>query len=119
MVEEPNEHVEISILLPVQSGLRHAVWLALQNDDELHLSIGSFWCEWFPCTDCATVAAFVDAVCGFLGGTYRILEHHRAASCFKAELQRPCGESWETVATWSKLRVPSFRKATLNVVTNG
>lgn len=50
MVEEQNPHVEISITLPIQPGLEQQVWLCLQNNDELHFSVGHFWCEWFPCT---------------------------------------------------------------------
>ena len=46
MIEEPEAPVELSILIPVQPGLNHKVWLALQNNDGLHLSVGHFWLEW-------------------------------------------------------------------------
>ena len=118
IVEDSDAPVEISLNLPVQGGLKHAVWLSFQNNDELHLSVGHFWCEWFPCTDPAKVEAFIDAVGGFLSGNYRSLEHYRSGECFKAQLQRPTGNEWETIATWSRLRLPSFRTVSYREVTN-
>ena len=118
IVEESDAPVELSLHLPIQDGLKHAVWLSLQNSDELHLSIGHFWCEWFPCTDPAKVETFVDAVSGFLSGNYRSLEHYRGATCFKAQLQRQTANGWETIATWSRLRLPSFRKVVYRAVVN-
>lgn len=113
-----NDPVDVSIDLPVQPGLKHSVWLALQNDDELHFSVGRFWLEWSPCRDAATVDAYTEAVRGFLAGRYRVLEHERNGECFKAELQAPAPQGWETVGTWSKLLVPSFSEAHFNVIQN-
>ena len=112
----PNDQVEISIELPVQPGLKHKVWLALQNNDELHFSVGHFWLEWFPCTKAAKVDAYVEAVRGFLSGRYRVLEHERKGKCLKAELQAPTLQGWETVGTWSKLRAPSFAEVQFNII---
>ena len=110
--EEANANVEISLVLPEQSGLTHQVWLALQNRDELHFSVGNFWLEWFPCTDPAKADSFIGAVVGFLAGHYRILEHYRNSKCFKAELQQPHEGSWQTIGTWSRLTWPSFQQTT-------
>jgi hypothetical protein len=118
IVEETEVPVGISLHLPVQEGLKHAVWLSLQNTDELHLAVGHFWCEWFPCTDSAKVSAFIEAVSGFLSGYCRSLEHYRGTQCVVAQLQRPAGEGWETIATWSRLRLPSFRKVSYKVLIN-
>ena len=110
--------MEISLRVPAQEGLKHSVWLAFQNDDELHFAVGHFWFEWFPCTDQGKVRSFVDAVTGFLSGSYRSLEHYRGTDCFKAKLQRRTGNDWETIATWSKIRWPSFRRVTYKEITN-
>ena|SRR5690606_37098983 len=118
MLEEPEDPTEISLHLPVQESLKHQVWLGLQNEDELHFSVGHLWCEYFPCTDPQKVQNYIDAVFGFLSGTYRSLEHYRGSECFKAELQRPALSGWETIATWSKLRLPSLRKVTYKEVVN-
>lgn len=118
LTEEPDAPVEISLSIPVQDGLKHAVWLGFQNMDELHFSVGHFWCEWFPCTDQDKTRTFIDAVCGFLSGRYRSLEHYRGGKCFMAELQCPTGNGWETIATWSRLRLPSFSKVTHKEVIN-
>ncbi|VXB06968.1 conserved hypothetical protein [Luteimonas sp. 9C] len=118
VTEEFDIPVEISLRLAVQDGLKHEVSLGLQNDDELHMSVGHFWCEWFPCTDPDNVRDFIDAVSGFLAGTYRSLEHYRGTRCFKAQLQRPTDDGWQTIATWSRLRLPSFRRITYKAVVN-
>lgn len=103
MIEEPNVPVELSIRLPVQPGLNYEVWLALQNNDELHFSVGNFWLEWFPCTESSRVKEYISAVTGFLSSQYRVLEHYRGKHCVKAELQAPSGGDWKTVGTWSNL----------------
>jgi hypothetical protein len=120
IIEKTDAPVEISLHPPVQDGLKYSVWLSLQNADELHFSVRHFWFEWFPCTEPAKVQSFVDAASGFLSGTYRSLEHYRGAHChcFKAQLQRPTDNGWETIATWSKLRLPSFRKIAYKAIIN-
>ena len=114
IIEETNAPVEISLKIPAQAGVKHRVWLALQNLDELSFGVESFQVEWFPCTDPEKVSRFIDAVTGYLSGRYRILEHRRGTHCFKAQLQRPGDNGWETIATWSQLRLPSFRKVSNN-----
>ena len=108
----------LELCLPVQPGLTHEVRLSFQNFDELHLYIGHFWLEWFPSHDQERADSYVDAVCGFLAGTYRIVEHYRLENCIKAELQRPAGQGWETLGSWSKLRWPSLRRTEQKVIAN-
>src|ERR1700731_1400213 len=83
MVENHGEPLEISITMPVQPGLSHEVWLCLQNRDELGFSASHFYIEVFPCTNSGRVEKYLDAVTGFLSGTYRILEHYRGASAIR------------------------------------
>ena len=118
IIEEADVPIRISLDLPVQPGLKHRVWLGHQNEDELNFGVGPFWCDWFPCTSEEKRRDYVEAVTGFLSGRYRILEHWRADACFKAQLQRPSDGGWETIATWSKARLPSFRKVTYIEVIN-
>jgi hypothetical protein len=110
--------VEISISLPTQAGLKHDIWLALQNEDELHFSVGHLWLEWFPCTDLLKTQAFVDAVCGFISGECRVVEQYKGADCVKARLQIREGETWQTIGTWSKLRLPSLSVASERTLAN-
>ncbi len=111
MVENHDDPVEISITMPVQPGLSHKVWLCLQNGDELGFKAGHFYCEWFPCTRSNRVDKYLDAVIGFLSGTYRILEHYRGRRCYRAKLQKPEGDNWRTVANWATIWIPlSFKK---------
>ncbi len=112
MVENRGEPVEISITMPVQPGLSHKVWLCLQNRDELGFSAGHFYSEWFPCTRSDRVEKYLDAVTGFLSGKYRILEHYRGTKCYRAQLQKPDGHRWRTIANWATIWIPlSFKKA--------
>ena len=117
-VEDENGQVEISITYPVQLGLKQEVWLALQNNDELHLSAGNFWLEWFPCTKPEKVQSYVESVTGFLSGRYRIWEHYRGGKCVMAELQEPAADAWNTVGTWSQLCLPWPWRKTFREVRN-
>jgi hypothetical protein len=99
-VSEGHPHVEASVDIPAQPGLAFDVNINLQND-ELHLSTGEFWAEWFPCGDAAVFNDFLDTVVGLLSGSYRILEHLVGSSTAKAQLQRPSSAGWETIATRS------------------
>lgn len=111
MVENHDDPVEISITIPVQAGLCYEVWLCLQNRDELGFSAGHFYCEWFPCTKSGCMEKYLDAVTGFLSGNYRILQHYRGTKCYKAQLQRPEGNRWRTIANWSTIWIPlSFKR---------
>ncbi|MGA9038984.1 MAG: hypothetical protein WB421_00475 [Terriglobales bacterium] len=111
MVENQDDPVEISITMPVQPGLAHEIWLCLQNQDELGFRVGRFYCEWFPCTKPEKAEKYLNAVAGFLSGEYRILEHYRGAKCYRAQLQKPEGDRWRTIANWATIWVPlSFRK---------
>jgi len=95
-------HVDLSMDIPPQPGLAFFVNLNLQGD-ELHLSAGSFWLEWFPCTRPAIVDQYRDAVTGVLSGRHRILEHYIGPWAVKAQLQRPEAKGWQTIGTWANL----------------
>jgi hypothetical protein len=118
IVEDKDLPVEISIQIPIQPGLNQKVWLCLQNGDELHFAVSNFWLEWFPCTKPERVKSFVDAVVGFLSGKYRIIEHFRGTKCFKAELQMPESDGWQTIGTRWKFSLPFPFKKTLQEVRN-
>jgi hypothetical protein len=117
-IENTDDPVEISLTVPRQDGLKHELWLALQNEDELHLQVGNFWLEWFPCTKPDRTRAYIDAVSGFISGDYRVLEYFRGDDCIKAKLQMPDADGWRTIGTWSKLWLPSFNSTTQRVVAN-
>lgn len=118
VVEDTAAPVEISLNIPVQPGMKHRMNLNLQNVDELHLSVGSFWLEWFPCTDSAKVDSYVEAVTGFISGQLRVLEHYRGKRCIKAELQAPANGGWNTIGTWSTLSFPIPWRIEQRVVSN-
>jgi hypothetical protein len=101
------EAIELNIDIPVQPGLKYAVNLNLQNEDELHFSVENLWLEWFPCTDPSRVNEYVEAVSGFLEGRYRIVELFRGTRCIKAELQAPLDcDGWETIGSSVHLGLP-------------
>ena len=91
-------HVDLELRIPSQPGLTFDVSLNLQGD-ELHLSAGSCWLEWFPCTSEQTVAEYRSAVTGLLTGEHRILEHCLGSRPVKSELQRSNGGQWESIGT--------------------
>lgn len=118
MIEEREAPVELGIRLPVQPGLNHEVWLALQNNDELHFSVGHFWLEWFPCSKASRVNDYIAAVTGFLSGEYRVLEHYLGKRCMKAELQAPSSDGWKTIGTWRTLLGLLPLRGSLREITN-
>ena len=118
VVEDTSAPVELSLDIPVQSGMKHRVNMNLQNADELHFSVGAFWLEWFPCTDPARVDLYVEAVTGFISGRLRVLEHYRGKRCIKAELQEPANEGWNTIGTWSTLSLPIPWRTERRVISN-
>lgn len=117
-IDPHHQHVDINMDIKKQPGLDFDVNLNLQNVDELHLSAGSLWIEWFPCSDQKKVDGYLSAVKGLLSGKYRILEHRLGNKAIAAELQRPTDSGWETIASRAKLRLPSFRKRATSVLQN-
>ena len=100
------DNVDVQLDIPQQDGLLFDVSLNLQNSDELHLNVGAFCQEWFPCSDEVVSRAYFAAVAGLLSGENRLVEYHRGKRIVKVQLQRPVGEDWETIATWSRLHLP-------------
>ena len=111
-------HVDLNMDVPQQSGLAFAVNLNLQGD-ELHLSAGAFWVEWFPCTDPNVVARYYDAVTGLLSGRYRIQEYSIGKRPVKAEFQRPIAGGWKTITRWSNLGTLIPWRRSTRVLKNG
>jgi hypothetical protein len=101
-LQREDPHLDVSMDIPQQPGLGFFVNVNLQGD-ELHLTAGHFWLEWFPCTDPAIVAQYREAVTGVLSGRFRIVEHYIGDRAVKAQLQRPEGETWQTIGTWANL----------------
>jgi len=94
--EDPD--VEASVTIRQQTGLAFDVYLNLQNDDELHLCAGKFWCSWFPLSKPAIVQNYHDAVAGILSGRNRVVEYVRRCRAVGADLQTQHENGWETVA---------------------
>jgi hypothetical protein len=119
MVENQDDPAEISITMPVQPGLSQKLWLCLQNQDELGVSVGRhFYIEFFPCTKPDRVEKYLDAVTGFLSGRYRVLEYYRGSTCYSAQLQKPEGDRWRTVANWATIWIPLWFKKTVKELRN-
>lgn len=97
MLPDTEAPVELCVNIPTQPGLKYKVNLNLQNNDELHFSVSNFWLEWFPCTNPDVKTKYIESVCGFLSGEYRILEQFRGNKCTKAELQMPLDSDWKTI----------------------
>jgi hypothetical protein len=114
--KEP-ENVDVEMLIPQQPGLRFDINLNLQGD-ELHLSAGAFWLQWFPCTRPEIIDGYRESVHGLVTGAYRIREHYRGGRAFKAELQRPIIDGWQTIGTTSWWAWPFPRRTVEKIVQN-
>ena len=115
-------HVDVLMDIRAQDGLAFGVSVYLVGD-ELHLTAGHFWLEWFPCDRPAIREAYREAVVGVLSGSYRILEHHVGGRAAKAQLQRPEANEWQTIGTWANLLTlvpwPRRKKVLQNVEVRG
>ncbi len=118
MEHQPDADLDLELVFPEQPGLSFEVSLNLQNRDELQLSAPGFWMEWFPCTEPDVVTDYVEAVRGVIAGSYRILQHHRRGRLIKSFLQRPAGDSWETVARYYPGISLPFLRCETTVVAN-
>ena len=116
-LDQASRDVDLNMDVPRQPGLAFDVNLNLQGD-ELHLSAGAFWLEWFPCTQPIVVDAYRQAVRGLLSGAYRIREHYRGRRPFKAELQKPGVDGWQTIGTWYGWAWPFPRRTVQKVLQN-
>ena len=116
-LDQNPRHVELELNIPQQPGLNFDMNLNLQGD-ELHLSAGAFWLEWFPCTRPDVIDAFREAVVGLISGGYRIREHHRGGRPFKAELQTPGVDGWQTIGTWYGWIWPFPRRTVEKILQN-
>ena len=110
---------ELDWNIPVQPGLTADIWLSFSNDDEMHFSVDDFHVSYFPITDAGPGENFVDAVSGFIDGTYQIVEHYRGSRCVRADLQKPNGDALEIIASWSRLHWPIPYRKTYKTVKNG
>src|SRR5690606_35951923 len=90
--EEPsNDYLELTLDIPAQKGLPEAVHLNLQGRDDLTLSVGPFFGEWFPCNDEKVARQYFDAVIGYLSGEYHFEESWREGRPVRSDLKRPDG----------------------------
>jgi hypothetical protein len=112
------KEVDLDLNIPQQEGLAFPVYVNLQNEDELHLCVGAFWVEWFPCHKAHIRAMFLEAVSGILSGKDRILEYSRGGRAYKAQLQEPLNGGWQTIATWSTWHLPLPFCRTIRVLQN-
>jgi hypothetical protein len=92
-IESDHAEVDLNVDIRSQPGLCFNVNLN-QQGDELHLSAGMFWLEWFPCTVPEVVEHYRDAVEGLLSGRYRIVEYRIGRIPVRAELQQPRDDGW-------------------------
>lgn len=97
--EEEEEGIHASAFIEEQPGLDFYVSINLQNCDELHLWADVLWASWFPVGEEAVFKEFIDAVLGVLPGDYRIVERRLFGTHLNAQLQKPCGNGWQTVFT--------------------
>jgi hypothetical protein len=117
--DESFQDVQLSWTIPIQNGLKYSVWLGFQNVDELNFVVqGNFSTDRFPITDPSVVEQFVNEVCGFLSGKYRVVEFYRGEKCVSGRLEAPSEGGWKPVSSWARLHFPVPWKKTTKVLQN-
>ena len=98
-IDEEEEGLHAAATIEEQPGLDFEVNINLQNRDELHLLAETLWSTWFPIGEERVFEKFIDAVFGLLSDDYRMVEHRLWGTSVKAQLQKPCGDEWQTIFT--------------------
>lgn len=112
------KRADLAMDIPAQTRLSFDVALSLQNLDELHLDVSVLSFTWYPCTKLETIEEYMESVSGLLSGQFRVLEHWRGTRAVRAELQRPCGSEWKTIAGRSNLLSFPWPKKTFKILQN-
>ena len=116
--EYPESGIDVEITFDVQPGLMFPVVANLQGN-VLSLWVGdSFSTEWCPCSDVEQAGEFQSCFQGVLLGHLRLVESSRNGDTFEAKLQDHASGRWRTVATWAKLRWPSFKNPEVRALRN-
>ncbi|OAB25943.1 hypothetical protein SAMN05444395_10515 [Flavobacterium fryxellicola] len=114
-----DEFVDLSMEIPKQSGIDFDICLNLQNEDELHIVTNYLWCQFFSAHSELLVEKFFESVVGLINGNYRILQYVRNDEVYKAFLQKPKDDNWETIYKgYQKIRMP-WTTVKKNVIQNG
>lgn len=113
---KPSKYLDVEMNIEAQSNLDFLILMNLQGD-ELNLHVGPFWGQWFSCKYPDVVDEFVDAVNGIISGSHRIKVISKNGVEVKALLQKPNGNTWQCIYTWSKFHWP-FSKKTIHYIQN-
>jgi hypothetical protein len=96
---EDSTQVELAAILPKQEGLDWALWLNLQNRDEICFGGDFFTASWFPVDDPDKQSQFINVLEGVITGTVRLV-------CkFSKSGDKPYSVSFEIEddGNWSKI----------------
>jgi hypothetical protein len=97
-LEDPN--VDLDMDVPAQAGLSFPINFNLQGD-ELHLSAGAFWLEWFPLHGLESGRSLSGcrrrAFVGAISNPGAVRREARG----QGPLQRPIEGDWQTIGTWA------------------
>jgi len=110
-------NVDMSLEIPIQTGMAFPVNLNLQRD-ELHLNAGHFWAEWFPCTEDAVSENYFNSVRRLISGEYRIVETYRYGRAVGAVLEKPNGTGWIRLTSWKNFWIAFPGKSCYRVLQN-
>ncbi|MHC4779458.1 MAG: hypothetical protein ACYTFG_12870, partial [Planctomycetota bacterium] len=83
-LDEDPRNIDLEMRIHEQAGAVFEIGPDRQGE-EMHLTAGAFWLEWFPCRRESVSSAFFGAVTGLLFGRMRILEDYRGKRAVKAE----------------------------------
>ena len=112
-----NKNVDLSVNIPRQAHLDFDINLNLQTD-ELFISTEYFWGSWFSIKDSEVVDLYLEAVKGLITGDYRIVQYWNNNKLYKSHLQKPVGQTWETVYTAREKTIFPWTKLTEKVIRN-
>jgi len=107
---------EMEMDIEAQDGLNTPILMNLL-EDTLHLGIGPFWGEWFPCDDPEVIESYTHVVASFIKGEARAKVFSIKDNPVKAVLQVMEAGIWQNTSTSCNLHWP-FSKKTVHYIQN-
>ena len=93
IVKKSEEQMDLSMIVPQQSGLSFEIMLGLQNNDEINIGIGNFWSYFFPFPEVKDkVAIILDGLCT---GDTRLATHTQFNKPVFRDLEIFTQTAWE------------------------
>jgi|TARA_R110002072_G_scaffold288375_1_gene454548 hypothetical protein len=103
VLKQEDDSIELSMILPIQPGLKSEIWVCLQNIDELWFVVENITCSMFPFKEVKD--DFEEVLSGLLSGKYRLViwTNEKCDLPFRGKIQCPTDDGWKDIHSYESL----------------